>query len=455
VHERMDRVTRRRFLRGAVGGVLAVGTLGLAACAPSAPPAPASGKPGPAEQGSSKPADVAKAPATAQKVTLQFWTNWAGAQKETWDKLMGEFHQAEPAVEIQSSFMSLAELQQKTVAALAGGQPPDLWINAAMVRPELVRDGAVVALDTLGKVPEDFFPASNRASLRDGKRWGVPNNGGLPVIWYHEALFQEAGLDPDKPPTTWEELVSYAEKVNKPEKKQFGIMFPNRPYPWTTEVWYGFLLQAGGDMLAPDEREVAFNSEAGVKALKLWSDVVNVQKVAPQTALDADTLVSTYQTGTVGLFPMYPVLTTRIKTFPFKSRNTPYPTNVKKGTHFAGNYSTIAAASKNKEAAFRWCEWWWQPEVNAKWCAGTGALPARASSREHAIYQEFSKSEPLTKAFLDSIEFAQAIPAVQGITEVQQALSEAIEAASFGRKEPKAALDEAAQTANAVLAKNR
>ena len=460
-----QRLSRRTLLRRTgIGLVVAGASAVLAACAAPSAPSPtsapaksadqAAAKGGGAPTAASQPTSAPK-PAVGGKVTLQFWTNWAGRQKEVWESLMQEFHQANPTIEIVSSFMSLAEMQQKTVAAIAGGAPPDLWINAAMVRPELIVDGAVVPLDKFGKVPDDFYPASNNASVRGGQRWGLPNNGGVPVIWYHEALFQQAGLDPSKPPKTWDDLVAYGKQLTNPDKKQFGFIVPNRPYPWTTEAWYGFILQAGGDFLTPDRSAVAFNQEPGVEALKFWSDLFLVHKTSPMQTFDADSLVSTYGTGTIGMFPMYPVLTTRIKSFPFTSRNTPYPTKVKQGAHFAGNYTTIAAASKNQEAAFAWCQWWWQAEINAKWCSGTGGLPARQSTTDHPIYQKFLQEEPLAKAFIDSLAFAQALPAVVGITEIQQALSEAIEAATFGRKSPKEALDEAAAKGNDVLAKYR
>ena len=287
------RLPRRRFLSSLLSAAL-IG--GVGACFPQLP-APTPPPTRPAEQ--PKPASItmmmpaaARAPTpTTGKVTLQFWTQWAGRTKEVWEGLMSEFGQAHPTIEVVSSHMPLAELQRTTAAAITAGTPPDLWINSAMVRPELIVDGAVASLDSLGKVPDDFYPAADPATVRFGQRWGVPNNGGVPVIWYHEALFRAAGLDPDQPPRTWDDLIAYGKKLTNPQRKQWGLIVPNRRYPWTTECWYGFLLQAGGDLFTPDGA-IAFNSEPGVEALQFWTDLFLLHKTSPLQMLDNDTLLS-------------------------------------------------------------------------------------------------------------------------------------------------------------------
>jgi len=365
---------------------------------------------------------------------------------------MAQFNQSQSAIAIVSRYFTLATLEQMIITAVAAGTPPDLWINTAIIRPEFIVDGAVIPLNKLGPVPTDFYPAADPASVRDGQRWGVPNNGGVPVIWYNEELFRVAGLDPDRPPQTWDDLVRFGKALTVPAQNQWGFIVPNRHYPWTTECWYGFLLQAGGDLFSPNGTTIVFNDSAGVEALTFWANLFLVYQTAPRQTFDADTLVSTYGGGATGMFPMYSVDTNYIAGFPFASRNTPYPRRVRRGAHFAGNYTTIAAASKNQAAAFAWCEWWWQPEINATWCAQTGGLPSRVSSTSHPIYQSYLQEQPLARASIASLPFAKALPSVLGIAEIEQRLSEAIYEACYGLKTPKQALDAAVPAVHEVLA---
>jgi multiple sugar transport system substrate-binding protein len=461
--------SRRRFLLGATVSF----AVGLVACSstPAASPTAVSTSAAAPKAASTTAASTAptSAPAAAatpaakptaqsaassgQRVSLQFWTNWSGNQKDAWNALNSEFQKQHSNIQIVSSFDALADLQQKVTTAIAGGAPPEMWINAAMVRPELIDGKAVVALESLGKVPDDFYKAADNASVRNGKRYGLPNNGGVPALWYQVNTAKAAGLDPSAPPQTWDDVLNWAKKMTVPAKKQFGIMLPTKPFPWTTECWYGFFLENGADLLNADRNQAAFNSPAGVEALDFWSKMVSTENVAPKQTLDDSTMMSTYQTGFIAMFPMYPVLTARIKSFPFPSLNVPYPKKVKQGAHFAGNYTTIAAAGKHQEDCFTWASWWWQPEINARWCSQTGGLPSRESSTKTATYQQHLKDEPLAKAFIDSLPFAQALPAVGPITEIEQAVSEAIEAACFGRATAKAALDAAADKANQAITK--
>ncbi|HUX86345.1 MAG TPA: extracellular solute-binding protein, partial [Chloroflexota bacterium] len=195
--------SRRDLLRQLAGRVSALAALGsMAACAlRPTPTGPAIVFPTPL------PTPPKSASPTTAKTTLRIWTNWLGPPRQAWDSLMARFNASQPTIAIASRYFTLATLQQMVITAVAAGTPPDLWINAALIRPEFIVDGAVVSLNQLGPVPADFYPAVDTATIRDGQRWGVPNNGGVPVIWYNEDLFRIAGLDPNRPPQTWDDLV--------------------------------------------------------------------------------------------------------------------------------------------------------------------------------------------------------------------------------------------------------
>ncbi len=278
-------------------------------------------------------------------------------------------------------------------------------------------------------------------------------NGGLWTICYNEELYKKVGLDPDKPPLTWDDIVEHGKKLTDASQNQFGIVLPNKPTTWTTEVWYGFLLSAGGEFLTPDNSQAAFNSEAGVQALQYWVDLHQTYKVAPLVSMDNNGVQSSYQTGKIGMWTMYPVITSTVAAFNFKSRTTPAPKKVRAGTHFAGTYMAMMAGGKNKPAVWQFFDWWMKPEINAKWCADTGGLPIRKSVTDHPIYQDYLKKQPMAKAYIDSMDFAKPLPMVVGISEMEMVVAEALEAAVYGRAKPKDALDEAAKKVNDLIKK--
>lgn len=363
-----------------------------------------------------------------------------------------EFRRTHPTIAVESKFFPLVELQQSVLSAAATRTLPDLWINAAMVQSEFILDGVVASLNALGPVPTDFYPAADPACVYAGQRWGVPNNGGVPVLWYNVNQFAAAGLDPSVPPRTWDDLLRYGKELTDARQGTWGLIVPNRHYPWTTECWYGFLLEAGGDIFAPNQQTLTFADSPGIDALTFWANLFQTQRTAPLRLFDADSLITTYGTGSIGIFPMYSVEGAQIQSFPFPTRNTPYPMNRRRGAHFAGNYTTISARTAHPAEAYTWCAWWWQPAINAAWCAGTGGIPSRMSTTAYPSYQTFLQREPLIKASLDSLPFARAMPSRPGILEIEQRISEAIYNACFGYKTPKQALDDAVPAVHAIVA---
>jgi ABC-type glycerol-3-phosphate transport system substrate-binding protein len=423
-------MVRRRFLALSATGLATL----AAACSPAATQPPAQ---------------------TGAKVTLNVWEHFTGKLEEVFRTMCADFSKQAPDVAVQVTSVPAAEIWPKVLASVAAGAPPDTYTSAALTRPELIRDKGIDPLDKYGKRPDDAYKSFDGQTVYDGAWYGVPMNGGLCANYYNEDLYVKVGLDPAKPPTTWDDLVTHSKKLTDAAQNQFGIVLANKPISWTVWVWYSYLLSAGGEFLTTDRSQAAFNSDAGLQTLQLWVDLVNTHKVAPTGSLDNNGVMAAYQTGKVGIMPNYPVLISTVVAYPFKSRTVTVPVKARQGSHLAGSYMSMMSGGKNKDALWRFFQWWMTPEVNARWCAETGGLPIRKSATDHPIYQDFAKQQPMTKAFLDSMDFAKTMPLVMGVSEMEQLVSEAIEAAVFLKAKPKDALDGAAQKVNDVIKKNK
>jgi multiple sugar transport system permease protein len=74
--------------------------------------------------------------------------------------------------------------------------------------------------------------------------WAVPTASLVQAMFYRKDLFNEAGLDPERPPQTWDELLEYSRKLTVPERQQYGISFQSGPaLSWST---YTFFVSNGG-----------------------------------------------------------------------------------------------------------------------------------------------------------------------------------------------------------------
>ncbi|MEF3310507.1 ABC transporter substrate-binding protein [Paenibacillus sp. GYB004] len=161
---------------------------------------------------------------------------------------------------------------------------------------------------TLGfKAYEDVFPkdvldehfkgiSNNALELGkiDGKMYGLAFTFSTPIVFLNGKLFQEAGLDPAKPPQTWEDIKAASLKIKAATGKDGFGLAPNNG--WITE---GLILSNGGEVLAKDRKSVTFGEDAGVKAMQMWKDLY--QNGAHAKGSDAE-LSEQFMAGNLGMF---------------------------------------------------------------------------------------------------------------------------------------------------------
>jgi multiple sugar transport system substrate-binding protein len=242
-----------------------------------------------------------------------------------------------------------------------------------------------------------------------------------------------------------------AGKMTNAAENQWGLMIPNQVGFGTAQAYYAFLTAAGGDLLTPDGRATAFNSPAGLDTLTFLADAVNKQKVSPRkvyTDVQAWTEWGTRKTGSTMLYPVFSanILATKVP-----SMTAVPPRRVKRGAHFAGNYWTLSTASKNREAVAKFCQWWVQTPISARWAGESGAIPNSQAAIDSPEYKAFLAKNPLGQAFLDTIPHARPFPGVVGVPGTIQIVSEMVQAAVLGGEAPKDALAKAAQRADTEL----
>jgi len=106
-----------------------------------------------------------------------------------------------------------------------------------------------------------------------------------PILYFNTQMVKEAGGDPDKLPTTWDEVIKLAGAMHDPAKNRNGMFFD-----WTITgnwSWQGLVLSHGGTMLNADESRVAFGEAPGQQALRVLRRMVDegrMPDIRPDTA---------------------------------------------------------------------------------------------------------------------------------------------------------------------------
>ncbi len=299
MHVQSGKLSRRRFLQYSVGYGAALAA--MAACA--APPAPA-----PQSSDATQPeASAPEQPAAAQQpdaapVELRFilLAHIDPVMEYFNGTAIPAFQEANPGVTVAVDRSDWNHLGEKMLTSFAGNIPIDLvetgsdWVGPYAARKQfLPLDDFVANYDELS----DFYPRMVDISRYNNKLMAMPYVLDIRTICYRKDFFTEVGLDPEKPPQTWDEMIEDAVKLTQTDDQgnitRSGYMInASAPNGAFFEWWY-LLVQNGSNVVVPwgswDSNDVVFNNDAGVEALQFLYDIVHEAKVSPIAGISPKT----------------------------------------------------------------------------------------------------------------------------------------------------------------------
>ncbi|MEI7845201.1 MAG: ABC transporter substrate-binding protein [Chloroflexota bacterium] len=427
----------------------------LAACSPAASPtATAQVEPTAVVAPTQVPTVVAptEAPKT-EPIKLTFWHNWEGANGDIMKELIDRFNKQNLDIQVEAVFQPYADIMTLYQTSIAGGTTPDVAALDLILVPQLVETGAVVSLDDFiakdgsSKV-DDFYPMLANFDVIKGKRYALPvSTNNMQLIW-NKDLFTKAGLDPEKAPTTWDEMQAMAEKCQDPAKGVVGFEYYTQPtgegITWQFQVW---LWAAGGKFLNDDNTKAAFNTPEGLKALTYVSDMLKGKGSKPGPwGLFGDQKACMQLDGS-WLFGYR-------KDAPFKwgIAAVPAPAGGTTASNVGGEHLFMFEATKNKEAVWKFMQYLTSSEIQLEWDQRTGFLPVRKSVAENVDYLKWvNETEPRMLPFVQGMASAHTRPATAKYFAVSDAFSREIQKALLGDGSPAEALTAAESAVNEAL----
>ncbi len=138
---------------------------------------------------------------------------------------------------------------------------------------------------------DDYVPASLDYVTWDGKLWAIPYRIETHGVFYNKGAFKAAGLDPEKPPQTWTELVDVATKLTGKGangQDQFGFAitgggeFGNTVFRSLPFIWMN-----GGSIISDDMKKATVNQPAAVEAVTFYTDFLK-KGLSPPSTLQND-----------------------------------------------------------------------------------------------------------------------------------------------------------------------
>jgi ABC-type glycerol-3-phosphate transport system substrate-binding protein len=184
------------------------------------------------------------------KIHISYWEKWSGAEENAMQQVVDQFNQSQDRITVD--FLSVGDINRKTIMATAGGDPPDVaGIYISNVYSFADRS-ALTALDDFiredGSTPGQFLSRYAKAYANmgsyQGKAWAVPSTPTTVALYWNKELFRAAGLDPEKPPQTLAELDAMSVKLTRHDDagnlKQVGfIPQASGGWTWAFPQWFG------------------------------------------------------------------------------------------------------------------------------------------------------------------------------------------------------------------------
>ena len=246
----------------------------------------------------------------AMHLSFYYPVNVGGDAAKLIEKICADFNAENPDIVVDPVYTgNYDDTVTKIQTAIQGGTPPDVFVSLATQRFTMASTGMAMPLDDLiaadgdeGKAYiDDFLSGFMEDSYVDGKIYSIPFQRSTEILFYNKDAFKEVGLDPEKAPATWDELVEDAKLLTNENRYGVGIALNSGSAQWT---FTGFCLQNsknGENLMAEDGKSVMFDTPENVEALQFWLDLQNKYEVMAPGIVQWTDLPTQFLAGEVAM----------------------------------------------------------------------------------------------------------------------------------------------------------
>jgi len=359
----------------------------LAGCAPSPTPTPQVIK-----EKETVVVPPTPVPTPVEVVEIKWWTHvLKDAFAEYLQGLIDAYQAAHPNVKIVWADLG-AEQREKFMSDVAAGTAPDLadW-HRAYGFATLAGLGLLENLDEL--VPDEAKKAYSETLWKEGSgtyqgvTYGIPWYGGSFLLYYNKDLFKKAGLDPEKPPTTYKELLDYARQI-KEKMGVYGLSFFSNAY-YLQEIFF----LDGVPLVSVDGKTAVINTPRAIEVLDMWAKAYK-DGVLPPEAIAVGAQAG-YVRDDVDWFNSE--TTAMLLSAPWLTRTLPDSLLPKLGMangplgetgryNFAGHFWVVPKQSKHKKEALDFALFITSPENQLAFCKLVAITPSTVKTLADPLF---------------------------------------------------------------------
>src|SRR6266446_5779844 len=169
-------------------------------------------------------------PAATGKVEIAYWEKWTGFEDEAMQAVVDDFNRSQDRIFVKKLMVS--EMLRKVMLATAGGNPPDVAGIWSSNIPDFAEKGALTPLnkmiDRAGIKSADYIPIYWQQCASHDFMWALPSTPVSLGLHWNKKLFRDAGLDPNHPPQSLDELDAICDRLTIVDIERGGKIIPVR-----------------------------------------------------------------------------------------------------------------------------------------------------------------------------------------------------------------------------------
>ena len=351
----------------------------------------------------------------------------------------------------------------KATTAIHGGSGPHFAVLLAAEMHSLEDSEILVSLDEIGldadarKWLDGFYPAFMANSHVEGKTWSVPFQRSTAIFYYNKAAFTDAGLDPDKFPTTWADLDAAAAKLTKRDASgkvtRWGIKIAGDlgNAQWT----FGALAnQAEQKLMNEAGTEVYFNQPKTIEAMSFWRDLAATYHATPDGVSNWSQLTQDFLEGNAAIIQHTTGNLTNIRSkaqFPFGVAGLAGKVSPHTVVGGGNMYFFKNASPAERLASLRFARWITAPERAADWSIRTGYIATSPAAYETSALKDYIAKFPAANVARTFLPVATGELSVHENQRVYKVLTDNIQACLNATKTPVQAMGDTQVEADRIL----
>lgn len=363
---------------------------------------------------------------------------------DTWGGAVNAAHAAEweaenPGYTVAFEYVPWGQCQEKATTLASAGSPPAVAYMGSRTLKQLAQNDLIMSHDLSDEEKASWAGPILGTVTAGGEVWGLPRAFSTKALYWNKDLFAAAGLDPESPPKTWDEMYEAAKAIKeKTDADGFGLAAAS--FDNTMHQFMNYVYTNGGEVINA-EGEIVFNSPNNVQALEFYGKMAEVSQPGP-VAYDRAKLRPLFVENKIGMFISGPWERQQIGDINWGVAPIPVGPMGTPGTLLITDSYAVFKGSNVEDAALSFAKYMTSPDKQMEFEIAAGLTPLRPDHPEVAKMRE---ADPTWGAFLDAIETGGPEPFVTDYVGLQDVINEAVQGVVLGEVSAEEAVATAAE----------